>query len=421
MRTAIFFLIGVAVIAVIGSIVPQAHTSAPQKVSEFLTTSPNLNALLSRVGLPPTEVFVSPAFFLLLGSLFVALGACVLRRGRALLVRTARHRPRTPQFWGEWGSWLFHTSFFLLVVAAIAGKATGFQGLVAITEGGTFTEARSGYDDLQEGILFGGHHSNAAVTLNHFKVGYQPNGEATDYVSNLSVIDHGKQVLTQDVRVNEYMSYGDVAFYQQDYGWAPDLVVRNPAGVVVHDSPVQLFGSDRSVQTGTLKVPDLGYRLPGDARNTQLGARLAIFPDAHAVPHVLPDGSIDAAQTTYKPGGFEARNPVVMAQLFLGDLGIDGGAAQNVSALDVRHMQPFPSSAQPVPLALGDVLSIPVPAADGTVTHFTVGFTSLKQYSLFLVKRDGGVGLVYLSFVMMLSGLMIKLYVRPILERSRRR
>ena len=97
MRTAIFFLIGVVLIVLVGSFVPQQDTSAQAKVDLFTANHGHLNELATRVGLPLTEVFVSPLFLALLASLYVALGACVLRRGRALVMRTIRRQPRTTQ------------------------------------------------------------------------------------------------------------------------------------------------------------------------------------------------------------------------------------------------------------------------------------------------------------------------------------
>src|SRR5579864_9463130 len=143
MRTAIFFLIGVVAIVAVGSFVPQQDTSDPTKVQQFIADHPNLISTFNHLGLPLTDVFVSPVFYVLLGSLYLALLACVVRRGRALLLRTFRRYPRTPQYWGEWGSWLFHMSFFLLLVAVVWGKATGFQGLMTVTEGQRATETRA--------------------------------------------------------------------------------------------------------------------------------------------------------------------------------------------------------------------------------------------------------------------------------------
>ena len=134
-------------------------------------------------------MFVSPLFYVLLGSLYIALLSCVLTRGRALVIRTLRRYPRTPQYWGEWGSWLFHTSFFLLVVAVVWGKATGFDGIMTITEGQRVAETRASYDTLQEGMLFDGHHSGYEVQLNRFSAPLQANGMPSDFVSNMTVYD----------------------------------------------------------------------------------------------------------------------------------------------------------------------------------------------------------------------------------------
>ena len=421
MRTAILFLIGVALIVLVGSFVPQQDTSAQSKVDAFLTDHHNLNQLASTLGLPLTQVFVSPLFYVLLGSLYLALGACVLRRGRALVMRTIRRRPRTPQYWGEWGSWLFHTSFFLLLVAVVWGKATGFQGIVTVTEGQRVTESRADFDTLQEGLLFDGHHEGYQVQLNRFAARYQPNGQADDYVSNVTVFDHGRAVMTRDVRVNDFLGYRDVDFYQQDYGWAPHIVVRNPSGAVVYDGTIQFFGAQKNVQTGVLKVPDFNYTIPGATAALQLGARMAVFPDARTIAHVNPDGTIDPGQTNYAPGGNEARNPALQVQLYVGDLHVDRGAPQNVNELDTSGMQPYYQDAHPVPLPMGSSLALPLPGASpDKPAVFSVSFPDLRQYSLFMVKKDNGVPLVYATFLLIMTGLMVKLYLRPLLDRGRK-
>ena len=423
MRTAILFLIGVALIVLIGSFVPQQDTSAQTKVDQFLADHGNLNSLASHLGLPLTQVFVSPLFFVLLGSLYLALGACVLRRGRALVMRTVRRHPRSPQYWGEWGSWLFHTSFFLLLVAVVWGKATGFQGIVTVTEGQRVTETRADYDTLQEGLLFNGQHAGYQVQLNSFHATYQPNGQPRDYVSNVTVYDNGRAVLTRDIRVNDFLGYKDIDFYQQDYGWSPHIVVTNPAGRVVYDGTVEFFGAQKNVQTGVLKVPDFDYTVPGAQQPLQIGARMAVFPDARAVAQLNPDGSVDSSQVQYQPGGEEARNPVLQMQLWVGDLGLDRGQPQNVNELDTGHMSPYLLDASsggdvPFPITLGETKSLALPSSDPAhPARFTISFTGLRQYSLFMVKKDSGVPLVYATFLLIMTGLMVKLYLKPLLDR----
>ena len=421
MRTAIFFLIGVVLIVLVGSFVPQQDTSQQAKVDEFLSAHTNVDDLFRHFGLPLTEVFVSPLFLTLLGSLYIALGACVIRRGRALVMRTIRRQPRTTQYWGEWGSWLFHTSFFLLLVAVVWGKSTGYQGLMLITEGQQVTEARSSYDQIQEGLLFDGQHAGYQVRLNHFTASYASNGAASDFVSNVTVYDHGSAVLTKDIRVNDFLGYRDVDFYQQDYGWAPHIVVRNPANQVVYDGYIQCFAppggaSGKSVGACVLKVPDFGYTPAGATKPVQIGANVAVFPDAKASVPLNTDGSLNQAGTTYLPGGQVARNPVLEVQVLVGDLSLT--STQNVNALDSSKMVNYFDDAHPVALPLGQTLQLPL---KGDGDRFTISFPDLKQYSLFMVKKDNGVPLVYATFGAIMTGLMLKLYIKPAIDARRKR
>jgi cytochrome c biogenesis protein ResB len=420
MRTAIYFLAAICVIVLIGSFVPQQDTSATTKVQDFLTNHANLNALGSSLGLPLTQVFVSPVFYVLLGSLYIALGACVLRRGRALVMRTIRRQRRTPQYWGEWGSWLFHTSFFLLLIAVVWGKATGFQGEMAITTGTTFVDTPSQYDQLKEGLLSNGQHAGFAVKLNSFSASYDPNsGEPADFVSNVTVTDHGQNVKTQDIRVNQFLNYDDVDFYQLDYGWAPHIVVTNPSGKVVFNEYVQMFsGNDGSKarQSGVVKVPDFNYVIPGSGGvSTQFGANVAIIPDAKETAQVNSDGTIDPTKVSYSSGGQEARNPVLQLQPYIGDLGLNQGQTQSVTSLNTSGMSELTPGQFP-PVTLGSSTELFLPGANNQLVPFTVSFPDLKQYSAFLVKKDNGVGLVYASFFLIMAGLITKLYVKPLSE-----
>ena len=262
------------------------------------------------------------------------------------------------------------------------------------------------------------------MRLNNFRASYAANGEASDYVSSVSVIDHGHTVLTKDIRVNDFLGYDDVAVYQQDYGWAPRLVVRNPAGTVVFDGSVEFFddpknAGNKGIGEGVLKVPDFAYTVPGASQALQIGARLALFPDARVLPSVQ-GGSIDPSQTQFGPGGVLPRNPVMDLQLWVGDLGLNGGAAQDVNQLDTDHMQPYFVNAHVIPLALGQTQKLDLPGAGGKPTQFSITFAGLHQYSLFLVKKDSGVAFVYASFGLIMAGLLSKLYMRPLLERRER-
>jgi cytochrome c biogenesis protein len=241
----------------------------------------------------------------------------------------------------------------------------------------------------------------------------------SDFVSNVTVVDHGRSVLTQDVRVNEYLGYDNVDFYQQDYGWAPHMVVRNPSGEVVSDTSIQMITEDKTASTGVLKVPSFNYTLPGQPKPTQLGARLVLYPDAQALPQLNPTSN--ALGVTYGPGTAAAHNPVVEVQLFVGDLGLDNGMSQDVFSLDTSGMQPYYAGATAFALPLNQTTTLQLPAANSGTANFTISVPELRQFSLFHVKKDSGVPLVYTAFILTMVGLLTKLYLRPFVERRRRR
>jgi cytochrome c biogenesis protein ResB len=426
MRTAIFLLVGILAIVLVGSFVPQQNTSDPSKVLAFLAAWPNLNVLFADLQLPLTQVFVSPVFYVLLGLLYVSLGWCVIRRARALIIRTVHGYKRTPQYWGEWGSWLFHTSFFLLLIAVVWGKATGYQGLVTLTQGQSFTNTPAGYDTLQEGLLFHGNYAPFTLRLNRFEATYAPNGEASNYVSNVSVFEHGRRVMTRDILVNDFLSVDSVNVYQQDYGWAPTVVVKNPAGQIVYDGSIQFFDDpnnigNKALGDGVLKVPDFNYTIPGAAQALQIGAKMSFFPDATVLPSVGGNGSINTSAIAYGPGGVAPRNPVLEMQLYVGNLGLNSGAAQNVNQLNTSAMTPYFTTAQVIPITLGQTLQLPIATTNGKTVDFSISFPSVTQYSLFQVNDDQGVLLVYTSFILIMTGLLTKLYLRPFLERRQRK
>jgi hypothetical protein len=154
----------------------------------------------------------------------------------------------------------------------------------------------------------------------------------------------------------------------------------------------------------------------------QLGARMAVFPDARTINQLNRDGSVAVGQTNFGPGGEQARNPVVQMQLWVGDLGLDKGRPQNVNELDTTAMSPYVVDAAnndvPFPIQLGQSRQLVLPGADAAhPATFTVTFAGLKQYSLFMVKKDNGVPLVYATFLLIMTGLMVKLYIKPALDR----
>ena len=243
---------------------------------------------------------------------------------------------------------------------------------------------------------------HSRLRLNNFEATYAANGEASDYVSNVSVFDHGKELETQNIRVNDFLSVDSVNVYQQDYGWAPTIVVTNPAGQTVFDGPIQFFDDpnnigDKALGDGVLKVPDFDYTIAGaSAADPARGARCRSSRTrrcfrqsaATARSNPPPPPTDPAVCRTAQPGDRDAalrRQPRPQQRR----------AAERQPAQHVQHaavLQRRPCGADP---AGPDACSSRSTPATARASNFTISFPAIHQYSLFQVNDDQGVLLVY--------------------------
>jgi cytochrome c biogenesis protein ResB len=156
----------------------------------------------------------------------------------------------------------------------------------------------------------------------------------------------------------------------------------------VFDGPVLFFGSP-SMADGVIKVPASGP--PGE----QLAARMFFVPDAQAS---------DSGATA---GSANLKNPVLDIIFFKGNL--HDTRAENVYTFDATQMKQVWTGS----IARGQTAEI----AGG----YKVSMPRVLRYTGLLVNDDPGVPIIWASFVLMLGGLMVRLYVRPVLEASARR
>ncbi len=382
MRTAIVLLTIVVVASVLGTLLPQVDQN-PRGVMGFVQRHPSLAAPFARLGL--FNVF-SSWWFLAAGALmYTALTACLYRRVPAAVRRWRIPRARNRFLWGETFSIAFHLSFFVLLAGVLFGKATGFTGTVAVAEGDTFVEAPASYDALQDGIWAAGH-EGFQVRVDRFEARYHPDGLPADFVSRVRVFDDRREVLHRDIRVNHYLSYHGVKLYQAAFGWAPSITVATPDGRVLAEGPV-IFGGSPELATGVIKAPAAGAP-PG-----QVGLQAFLYPDA------VLDGD------RLRPASPQPRNPVLVLRFFKGDLHLD--RPQRVFDLDLSDLQLQARGA----LRPGETLRTP----DG----YRVTFAELKPYTVFQVKKDPGVPIVYAAFVLGITALLLSIYV-PLLPRLKR-
>lgn len=421
MRTALILLLVLGAAAAFGSLVPQAPI-APAAVESLYRDHPLQARIYETLGL--FDVYGSWWFTLAYALLLISLASCLIPRSRAL-VRGLRRRPQvTAELEGlrhfaqgivqggaeealdrsrrllrrrwfrvaradgvlaaekggarEVGSLLFHWSFFLLLVGVIYGKGFGFTGRATVIEGQTWTEAHASYDlPPSEGRFFSeSMHRAFQVRVLDFDASYHPGGVPRDFVSRVEVLEGGRVVRREEIRVNEPLEHQGVKLYQLGYGWAPLIEVRRH-GDLLTSGPVVFVTDDPSDPTrswrGVVKLPSL---------RPQVGMELRLLPDARAA---LAGGPM-----------LEARDPFMLFQAYRGDLGLT--AAQSVFRLDTRGLERWEGGG----IGLGETARLP--------GGLEVSFPELREYTQFLVKRDPGLGLILASAVALLVGLLPAIY-----------
>lgn len=120
-----------------------------------------------------------------------------------------------------------HLSVLLIFIGAIIGSFFGFKGDVTIYEGETASLLQTRTGKIQN-LDFG-------LKCNAFKVDFYPNGMPKEYLSDLTVIKNGKEILRKTIRVNDPLTYQGITFYQSSYGSRPEraqIEVRNQDGTL---------------------------------------------------------------------------------------------------------------------------------------------------------------------------------------------
>ena len=381
MKTAVILLAIVASLSIIATLLPQKALQ-PQKASDWIQAHQVLGPAFDDLGL--FALYESWLFIVPLVLMYVSLSNCVLTRGRAMYRRWRRGLPRNAQFIGEAGSLAFHLSFFVLLAGVLYNLAAGFTAYVNIIEGDSVVDARSSYDQIEEGALYSStQHKGFEVKVDSFHASYYDNGKPSDFVTRATVLDGGKVIKTQDIRVNQYLDYKDTKFYQASYGWAPVIQVFDPSGKTIYDAPIIFFG-DPNFAHGVVKIPAAGP--PGQ----QLGARMFFAPDLQDVGNSATAGTANL------------RNPGLSFAFFQGDL--HANRVANVYDIDVSAMHQIWTGG----LLVGQSADLP--------GGYKVSFPRVMQYTTLQVTYAPGLPIIWASFVLMLGGLMVRLYLRPLIE-----
>ncbi|PRY15957.1 cytochrome c biogenesis protein ResB [Kineococcus rhizosphaerae] len=443
MRTALFLLMLLAVAAVPGSTFPQENND-PAGVAAWMADHPSAGPWVER--LQGFHVYSSVWFSAVYLLLFISLIGCVTPRVGVHWRSLRAKPPRTPARLGklpehrsaevgaapqevleaaravlarrrfraelregsvaaekghhrETGNLLFHLSLVGLLVAIASSSLFSYSGQRLVTTGGTMVgttmDSFSGgtwttADDVPPFTL----------RLDSMDVSFEAQqtaqiGQPRTFAANVTLTDApGGRAQRETIRVNHPAKVGHTQISLSGNGYAPVIVVRDGQGDVVQDGATPFLPQTANYDsTGVVKVPDA---VDADGRPVQLGIQGVFLPTASQ--------NADGSPVSSFPG---AANPVLVAKVWTGDLGLDEGVAQNVYTLDTTRMSEVTGAdGQPVALTMkpGDVVTLPNGLG-------TVEFTGVERFASFDVRSTPGQSAALVFALLAALGLVLSLFL----------
>jgi cytochrome c biogenesis protein len=116
------------------------------------------------------------------------------------------------------GVYITHLSLLVILIGGLIGSQFGFKGFVNILEGETVDQIYERGEDkeIPKPLSF-------SVRCDDFNITYydlpgRKEKHVKEYTSIITILDNGKEVLKESVRVNHPLRYKGLTFYQANYG-----------------------------------------------------------------------------------------------------------------------------------------------------------------------------------------------------------
>lgn len=461
MRVALMLLMLLAVAAVPGSVLPQ-RPQDPAAVLRYLQDNPTAGEWLDRLGF--FDVYASVWFSAIYLLLFVSLVGCILPRTRAHLQALRSRPPRTPRrfdrfpaqgravtdatpdavvtaaaahlrgrvrwlptfrvetaaedatpaagkraarpaartvaaergYVRESGNLLFHLSLLGLLVAVALGQLLHYRGQAIVTEDRGFANAVVDYDTFENGAWF--RPSSLvpfSMTLDRFEAEFAADSvafaQSRDFTAFVTVRDPDGTTHEETIKVNHPLTAGGAKIYLQGNGFAPEVTVRDAEGEVAFSGRVPFLPEDTMYTSqGVIKVPDVSPGLD------QIGL----------VGSFLPTAELSADGTTASSVYPQPINPLLVLEVYRGDLGLDEGLPQNVYRLDTENLEAsVDADGERVKLLVAPGETVDLPDGLGTLT-----FESVPRYVALDLRHDPSLTWVLVFALGALGGLAVSLF-----------
>ena len=451
MRTALVLLFLLALGSLPGALLPQWSLNTG-KTAQYILDHPTIGPILDRLGF--FRVFASPWYAAIYLLLFVSLVGCLVPRTlefagqwRAKPVATPRNLARLPHHatartgetpavaaerirtalrrkgFGGWrvavrdepdgalaisaergylrevGNLVFHFALLGLLISVAVGSLFGYAGSVIVTTGDGFCSTTPiAYDNFRPGTLVDGTDMKPfCVNVEQFTAKYTDAGQATSFSAQLQA-QSGSEVGTdvwhsQTIEVNDPLRISGQRLYLLGHGYSPTFEITYPNGETrSYSAPFQPTDSMFTSQ-GVVKVTDPPGFTGDEVRKHQL-AVVGIF----APSGVVNDGVLTSAFP-------DMLDPQVAIEVYRGDLGMEGGRAQSVFAIDNDQVTlGLLTSQGKTNLTKGESMTLD----DGT----KITFTGAQPWVSLQTSYDPAQGWALISAIFLVAGLLTSLTIR---------
>ncbi|MFD6448437.1 cytochrome c biogenesis protein ResB [Promicromonospora sp. NPDC060204] len=455
MRVALMLLMLLAVAAVPGSVLPQRNQDAAG-VLEYLADHPTAGDWLDKAGF--FDVYTSVWFSAIYILLFVSLVGCILPRSAAHYRALRGRPPRVPSrfnrfpakatlttgvspeeaadavaarlrgrlswlptfrvdrgeeaargrrpasatvsaergYLRETGNLVFHLALVGLLVSVATGQMLHYRGQAIVTEGRGFANAVVDYDTFEKGGWFRpGSLVPFSMTLDKFESEFASDtvafAQARDFTAHVTVTEPSGEERPEQIKVNHPIVVDGAKIYLQGNGFAPEITVHDAKGEVAFSGRVTFIPEDTMYTSrGVVKVPDVSPGLD------QIGLVGYFLPTAE----VNEDGSARSAFP-------QPVDPLLVLEVYTGDLGLDDGSPQNVYELDTASLTPaLEDSGERVKVLARPGETVDLPDGLGTLT---LG-EDLPRYVALDLRHDPSLVFVLVFALLALAGLTVSLF-----------
>lgn len=114
------------------------------------------------------------------------------------------------QAWSHYGVYLVHLSILVIFAGGIVGNIAGYKGSVMIPELGSADKIYSQFTSAPLDLPF-------EVRCDNFTIEYYDTGMPKTYRSKLTILQDGKETLSQNIEVNRPLVHQGITFYQASY------------------------------------------------------------------------------------------------------------------------------------------------------------------------------------------------------------